>query len=301
MRSGWRKAVPEMHASSEKQKRQRHGRRQPETRLSLRSAEGGPAVVAGAAAMLRGGLVCLLLAQVACTPSPVAPEVSSAPVATNARTAKPSPAPVVQAESAVATAAEIKPQAAIGSAEDPQQLPVWDEQTSRREIALDHVGKVAIGARMADLKQWASWNAGGQIEAYGGACEYYDGSGLPQAISMMTDDAVVVRFDLWEKVPECEFDGTCAPGSVKREPGVQFGPFGLRTGISRAEALSKLPGEPQSELRRDFVVDVPEDDEYLTWLQPGTDLGIRLEISRGQVSGMYWGRRAAIELVEGCH
>ncbi|WP_210238053.1 hypothetical protein, partial [Mesorhizobium sp. M8A.F.Ca.ET.207.01.1.1] len=40
--------------------------------------------------------------------------------------------------------------------------------------------------------------------------------------------------------------------------------------------------------------------EYLTWQDPGSDLGIRVELFEGRVTQMYWGTSDAIELIEGC-
>ncbi|MEL5920725.1 hypothetical protein AAGG60_21880, partial [Stenotrophomonas maltophilia] len=48
---------------------------------------------------------------------------------------------------------------------------------------------------MTDLTAFGPWTAPGAVEASGGSCEYYDGTGLPPGVSSMTDEARLVRID----------------------------------------------------------------------------------------------------------
>ncbi|MEC4340527.1 hypothetical protein VPH13_17560 [Stenotrophomonas pavanii] len=150
-------------------------------------------------------------------------------------------------------------------------------------VALDHAGEVLIGQHMSDLQALGPWTAQGAVEAMGGSCEYYDGKGLPPGVSMMTDEDRVVRFDLGRD-PE---SGAPTP---------QPGPFGLRVGMTRAQAMAQFPKPPVSS---PHAYD-GDQGEYLTWQDPGSDLGIRVELFEGKVTRMYWGTSDAIELIEGC-
>ncbi|WP_182067571.1 hypothetical protein ACS0OX_13565 [Stenotrophomonas pavanii] len=158
-----------------------------------------------------------------------------------------------------------------------------DDAPAVASVALDHAGEVLIGQHMSDLQALGPWTAQGAVEAMGGSCEYYDGKGLPPGVSMMTDEDRVVRFDLGRD-PE---SGAPTP---------QPGPFGLRVGMTRAQAMAQFPRPPVSS---PHAYD-GDQGEYLTWQDPGSDLGIRVELFEGKVTRMYWGTSDAIELIEGC-
>ncbi|MBH1567237.1 hypothetical protein I5U58_07645 [Stenotrophomonas maltophilia] len=158
-----------------------------------------------------------------------------------------------------------------------------DDAPAVASVALDHAGEVLIGQHMTDLKAFGPWTAQGAVEAIGGSCEYYDGKGLPPGVSMMTDEDRVVRFDLGLD-PES--------GAPTQQPG----PFGLRVGMTRAQAIARFPKPPVSS---PHAYD-GEQGEYLTWQDPGSALGIRVELFEGKVIQMYWGTSDAIELIEGC-
>lgn len=158
-----------------------------------------------------------------------------------------------------------------------------DDAPAVASVALDHAGEVLIGQHMSDLQALGPWTAQGAVEAMGGSCEYYDGKGLPPGVSMMTDEDRVVRFDLGRD-PES--------GAPMPQPG----PFGLRVGMTRAQAMAQFPRPPVSS---PHAYD-GDQGEYLTWQDPGSDLGIRVELFEGKVTRMYWGTSDAIELIEGC-
>jgi hypothetical protein len=158
-----------------------------------------------------------------------------------------------------------------------------DDAPAVASVALDHAGDVLVGQHMTDLKALGPWKAQGAKEFFEGDCEYYDGKGLPPGVSMMTDDDRVVRFDL-------------KPGDEPELPVEQPGPFGLRIGMTRAQAVAQFPKPPVSS---PHAYD-GDQGEYLTWQDPGSDLGIRLELFEGKVTRMYWGTSDAIELIEGC-
>ncbi|MEN5069552.1 hypothetical protein [Stenotrophomonas sp. TWI1183] len=151
-------------------------------------------------------------------------------------------------------------------------------------VALDHAGDVVIGQRFTELAADGPWHSAGLSEGEpAGACEYYERGNLPEGVSMMVEDDHVQRFEL-------------APIEDSYEAITQPGPFGLRLGMTRDEALQRLP--PGS-TRAPHAYD-PETGEYLTWQDPGSDLAIRLEIFDGVISKLYWGASGAVELIEGC-
>nr|WP_243747391.1 hypothetical protein [Stenotrophomonas maltophilia] len=158
-----------------------------------------------------------------------------------------------------------------------------DDVPAVASVALDHAREVLIGQHMTDLKALGPWTAQGAVEAIGGSCEYYDGKELPPGVSMMTDEDRVVRFDLGLD-PQS--------GAPTQQPG----PFGLRVGMTRAQAMAQFPKPPVSS---PHAYD-GDQGEYLTWQDPGSDLGIRVELFEGKVIQMYWGTSDAIELIEGC-
>jgi hypothetical protein len=214
------------------------------------------------------------LAAAAVTTNSAANEVTAgaAPAATSAQAGS------GNETSAVAANDGMTPVATVIGTDDPQQLAPWDEQRSQREIVLGHVGKVAIGDHLDALTKWSRWTT--YIEAIEG-CQNYKGTALPEAIGIMTWNNVVVCFEL------AEYDVAI---------GKQLGAFGLRVGMSREQVVALLPDVPVSGAD-DYNGDM---GEYLAWLDPHSDLGIRLEMLEGRLIGMYWGRRDAIQLAEGC-
>ena len=100
---------------------------------------------------------------------------------------------------------------------------------------------------------------------------------------MMVQEGDVVRFDL-------------APIDDSGQVVVQPGPFGLRLGMPRAQALKQLP---QGVTARPHGDDA-EAGETLLWQDPGSDLAIGVEIVDGTVSRLYWGASGAVDLIEGC-
>jgi len=170
--------------------------------------------------------------------------------------------------------------------DDPEPVPEESDAPAPAvvSVALDHAGDMVVGQRFTAADADAQWHSAGLSDGGRlGSCEYYERGSLPEGISMMVDDDHVQRFDL-----------TLLDGSD--ETITQAGPFGLRLGMSRAEALKRLPGGSTS---TPHAYD-PETGEYLTWQDPGSDLAIRLEIFEGKVSMLYWGASGAVELIEGC-
>ncbi|HFK2919851.1 TPA: hypothetical protein ACGY72_001014 [Stenotrophomonas maltophilia] len=150
-------------------------------------------------------------------------------------------------------------------------------------VALDHAGEVLIGQPFSEVQADGAWHSAGLHEATGGRCEYYERGTLPEGVAMMVQDGDVVRFDL-------------APIDDSGQVVVQPGPFGLRLGMPRVQALQLLP----SGVTAQPYGDDPEAGENLLWQDPGSDLSIRVEIVDGVVSRMYWGASGAVDLIEGC-
>lgn len=171
--------------------------------------------------------------------------------------------------------------------DDPEPAPTATDNDAAPavvSVALDHAGDVVIGQRFSAEDADAQWHSAGLSEGGQlGSCEYYERGSLPEGVSMMVDDGHVARFDL------ALLDGS-------DETITQSGPFGLRLGMSRAEALKRLP---KGSTAQPHAYD-PETGEYLTWQDPGSDLAIRLEIVDGVISKLYWGASGAVELIEGC-
>ncbi|WP_447935273.1 hypothetical protein [Stenotrophomonas lactitubi] len=199
------------------------------------------------------------------------------------------PEPPVLAPAAKATTQPAQQPAANDDLDPMARTPIVDppsaEGTSNGDapavasVALDHAGDVLVGQHMSDVKHLGSWESQGAIET----CEYFTGKGLPPGVSMMVDDGRIVRFDL-DQDEDAE------------TPVAQPGPYGLRIGMTRAQALAQFPGAPVSEPH----AYLDDQGEYLTWQDPGSDLGIRVELFEGKVTQMYWGTSEAIELIEGC-
>ena len=170
--------------------------------------------------------------------------------------------------------------------DDPVQAPVDEADDTAAavvSVALDHAGDVVIGQRFTAEDADDQWHSAGLSEGGHGSCEYYERGSLPEGVSMMVDEQHVVRFDL------ALLDGT-------DETITQAGPFGLRLGMTRAEALARLP---RGSTATPHAYD-PDTGVYLTWQDPGSDLAIRLEIFDGVISKLYWGASGAVELIEGC-
>jgi len=151
-------------------------------------------------------------------------------------------------------------------------------------VALDHAGDVLVGQRFSAADVTEAWHSAGLADGLGsGACDYYERGSLPEGVSMMVEDDHVQRFDL--DPIDGSYDAIAQPG-----------PFGIRLGMSRAQALALLPPGSTS---RPHAYD-PEVGEYVTWQDPGSDLAIRLEIFGGEITKLYWGASGAVELIEGC-
>jgi len=230
-------------------------------------------------ARLRKGTALLLLGLSACSsPAPAPPAAAD-----TAATSIPAPVPT-RADTPVAATPAPVADTAPGPAENTSALePVADRKHLPPvvQVGLAYAGKVRIGQRMAELQTQGRWTSRGMIEDLGPGCEYYHGGSLSADIDMMVLDDRVARFDI----------GPLDGGTIS-----QPGPYGLRIGMARAQAVALLPGQPTSSPH----VYGGDEDEYLTWREPGTDRAIRLEMYEGTVSVMYWGTREAIELAEGC-
>jgi len=204
------------------------------------------------------------------------------------------PDPPLLAAAPAAPAAIAPARAPASNDDDIANRPIQDDPPPAPEaadeaapsvvsVALDHAGDIVIGQRFTAADADAQWHSAGLGHAGPGSCEYYERGSLPEGVSMMVEDDHVQRFDL-----------TTLDGSD--ETITQAGPFGLRLGMSRAEALKRLPG---GSTERPHAYD-PETGVYLTWQDPGSDLAIRLEIFDGVISTLYWGASGAVELIEGC-
>ena len=209
-----------------------------------------------------GGAVLLVIGVSACQP-PEPPVLAPAATAMN-HTAR-----------QAAANDDVAPQATAVSA---------DEEAA--SVALDHAGEVLVGQHMADLDELGPWQARGSIESGARSCVFHAGPGLPEGVLMRVDDDHVARFDLGQG-PE--------PEALAGQPG----PFGVRLGMPREEAVERLPASaPAMVLPQPTPLEAA--GEYLVWQDPGTDLALGLELYEGKVVRLYWGISEAVELIEGC-
>jgi hypothetical protein len=147
-------------------------------------------------------------------------------------------------------------------------------------VALDHAGEVLIGQHMGDLKSLGPWTAQGAK------------SSSKATASTTTAGAAAGRVDDDRRRSRGPLD--LKPGDDRELP-VQPGPFGLRVGMTRAQAMARFPKPPVSARMPTTVTGrVPH------LAGPGFGPGIRVELFEGQVTRMYWGTSDAIELIEGC-
>ena len=142
---------------------------------------------------------------------------------------------------------------------------------------LAHAGQVKLGDRVQDGQ--VGWqrldDAAMEADLH---CAYYaNRQRLPDGVTAMVHEGVVVRFDL---------------GDDQRA-----GPFGVRVGEREAVARARLP--------EDAVVSThaygeEPGDHYLTWRDPADGRALRVETTAGTVGSLYWGEWDAVQLIEGC-
>ncbi len=222
--------------------------------------------------VLRQGSALLIVAGLAGCTAPE-PPVLAAP----AKPAVDPPPASAPTDDAAKRPLDSAPEGAIGADADATAPAVVS-------VALDHAGDVLVGQRFSEVEAEGEWHSAGLSDGEpAGACEYYERGSLPEGVAMMVEDDHVQRFDL------ASIDGS-------NEAITQPGPFGLRLGMTEAEALKRLP---PGTTRKPHAYD-PETGHYLTWQDPGSDLAIRLEIFDGMISTLYWGASGAVELIEGC-
>lgn len=152
----------------------------------------------------------------------------------------------------------------------------WDQP-----LEIDHIGDARIGSPFRDedwLEDWVPVAPGTATDA----CNLLRSDALPPGVSMLVLDGAVARFDV---------SAEAAPATVP----YQF-PFGLRLGQARGEALTALPPEVEVGAHE---FQAPGRD-YLTWLDPGARLGLRVETADGVVAAIRWGDAAAVMLPGSC-
>ena len=115
-----------------------------------------------------------------------------------------------------------------------------------------------------------------------GRCTQVSGGRLPAGVGMMLLDGRIARFEI----------GLSDAGDTAAEA-----PFGLRRGMSLAEAGMRLP---------DDGIDVSlhkyswPPGLYLDWRDAAHDRALRVELPDAEVAVILWGRTEAIQLSEGC-
>ena len=175
------------------------------------------------------------------------------------------------AATAAAPAAAVDAGAAPAGGEAPEANPAPVKLAALGNVAQAKVGEVFVPGDW--LQEWVGEGRHPDVD-----CEYFTGGVLPPPVSMMVMDGRIARFDLRDR-------GTPV-----------VGPYGLYPGLSRAQVEQVLPRgyETSAHAYGDA------DDVYLTWRQPGTGLGLRVEIVDGVADALFWGDADAVTLIEGC-
>lgn len=177
----------------------------------------------------------------------------------------------------------IAPAQRAASNDDAALADVSGVEAGGVSVALDHAGEVLIGQRFSELESEGRWHSAGLAEATRGRCEYYERGILPEGVAMMVEDDHVVRFEL-------------APIDASGLVVVQPGPYGVRLGMPLVQVVQRLP---QGSVLHPAELQ-PGADGFVDWQDPGSDLAIRVEITEGVASTLYWGAGGAVELTEGC-
>lgn len=163
----------------------------------------------------------------------------------------------------------------------PSGSAVAADASANEPLALDHVGEARIGEAFvaADwLQEWVDEGAHPEVD-----CTHFTGGVLPAGVSMMVMDGRIARFELRDDV---------ATGDAARVRA----PFGLHLGMSSSEILARLPEGARTS---PHAYSAPE-GEYLTWQDPVSGLGVRVETMPDHIDAIFWGDAEAITLIEGC-
>lgn len=114
-------------------------------------------------------------------------------------------------------------------------------------------------------------------------CTQVSGGSLPDGVGMMLRDGRVARFEIGLS------GGDDVPSPVA--------PFGLRRGMSLAEAGARLPAEA---LDVDMHKYAWPPGLYVAWRDATHDRALRVELPDAEVEVILWGRADAVRLSEGC-
>ena len=144
----------------------------------------------------------------------------------------------------------------------------------------DCVSGLCIGQPFDLLAAGGGW----QVEDWPdpGSCTRVSGGRLPAGVAMMLLDGRIARFDI----------GPSDGGDATPEA-----PFGLRRGMSLAEAGALLPDEGVEPELHKYAW---PPGLYLTWRDAARDRALRVELPDGVVETILWGRLDAVQLTEGC-
>ena len=112
-------------------------------------------------------------------------------------------------------------------------------------------------------------------------CTQVSGGRLPAGVAMMLLEGRIARFET-------------SSGSQR---GGGDAPFGLRPGMSLAEAGARFPPDG---LELDFHKYAWPPGLYLTWRDPTRNRAVRVELPDDTVDVILWGSADAVELSEGC-
>lgn len=116
------------------------------------------------------------------------------------------------------------------------------------------------------------------------SCTQVFGGSLPQGISMMVKDGRIARFEIFSSLAVVP---TFEPSA----------PFGLRTGMSMAEAMARLPS---GVIIEEHKYNWPG-GYYVTWYDVLRRRAIRIQVADSRfVDVILWGEIDAVRRTEGC-
>ncbi len=146
---------------------------------------------------------------------------------------------------------------------------------------LDCVAGYCVGRPFAPDEAEGAWQVADWPDL--ASCSQVSGGSLPAGIGMMLLDGRIARFEIG-----------LSGGDEATPP---LAPFGLRRGMSLAEAGARMPA---GGLDLDLHKYAWPPGLYLTWRDATRDRALRAELPDARIEAILWGRVDAVQSSEGC-